>query len=62
MTALSERDVLAALGQVTDPERGGDLVGLGMISGLVIKDGHVVFAIEVAPERGAKAEPLRREA
>ena len=59
MTALSERDVLAALSQVTDPERGGDLVGLGMISGLTIKDGHVLFAIEVAPERGAKAEPLR---
>ena len=62
MTALSERDVLAALSQVTDPERAGDLVGLGMISGLTIKDGHVLFVIEVAPERGAKAEPLRREA
>jgi ATP-binding protein involved in chromosome partitioning len=62
MTALSERDVLAALRQVTDPERGGDLVGLGMISGLTIKDGHVLFTIEVAPERGAKAEPLRLEA
>ena len=59
MTALSERDVLSALRQVTDPERGGDLVGLGMISGLAVKDGHVLFAIEVAPERGAKAEPLR---
>jgi ATP-binding protein involved in chromosome partitioning len=62
MTAPSERDVLAALRQVTDPERGGDLVGLGMISGLTIKDGHVLFAIEVAPERGTKAEPLRLEA
>jgi ATP-binding protein involved in chromosome partitioning len=62
MTALSERDVLAALRQVSDPERGGDLVALGMISGLAVKDGHVVFAIEVAPERGPKAEPLRRDA
>jgi ATP-binding protein involved in chromosome partitioning len=62
MTALSERDVLAALRQVTDPERGGDLVTLGMVSGLAVKDGHVVFAIEVAPERGPKAEPLRRAA
>jgi ATP-binding protein involved in chromosome partitioning len=62
MPAISERDILDALRQVRDPDRGSDLVALGMISGLVLKDGHVAFAIEVAPERGPKLEPLRREA
>jgi ATP-binding protein involved in chromosome partitioning len=60
--AVNEDQVLAALRQVTDPERRADIVGLGMISGLTIKDGHVAFAIEVEPERGSRLEPLRKAA
>jgi ATP-binding protein involved in chromosome partitioning len=62
MAQLSDKDVIAALSKVPDPDRGGDLVSLGMISGLAVKDGHVAFAIEVDPERGPKLEPLRKAA
>ena len=40
----------------------GDIVSLGMISGLVIKGGHVGFMIEIDPGRGKALEPLRQEA
>ncbi|MDE2166493.1 MAG: iron-sulfur cluster carrier protein ApbC [Alphaproteobacteria bacterium] len=53
---------MAALKQVNDPERGQDIVSLGMITGLSIREGHVGFAIEVDRARGPKLEPLRRAA
>ena len=62
MTQVSEQQVLDALRAVVDPERGGDVVALGMISGLVVKDGNVGFAIEVDPQRGPRLEPLRKAA
>jgi ATP-binding protein involved in chromosome partitioning len=57
--AVSEREVLDALRGVADPDKGGDIVSLGMVSGVVIRDGNVAFAIEVEPERGPRLEPLR---
>ena len=62
MTQVSEHQGLDALRAVVDPERGGDVVALGMISGLVVKDGNVGFAIEVDPQRGPRLEPLRKAA
>lgn len=62
MANITEERVLEALGRVRDPERGKDLVSLGMVGGLTIKDGNVGFAVEVAAERGASAEPLRKAA
>ena len=62
MPQLNEAAILDALKAVRDPERGADIVSLGMISGLVLKQGNVGFSIEVAPERGPALEPLRKEA
>src|SRR6185437_5515817 len=58
-TGPTERQVLDALRGVRDGERGGDIVDLGMVSGLAVRDGHVAFAIEVEPARAARLEPLR---
>jgi ATP-binding protein involved in chromosome partitioning len=33
-----------------------------MVSGLVVKDGNVGFAIEVDPRKGAQMGPLRKAA
>ena len=62
MPGVSEQDVLEALKAIADPGRGQDIVDLGMVSGLVVKDGNVGFAIEVDPQRGAEMEPLRKQA
>jgi ATP-binding protein involved in chromosome partitioning len=62
MSGIGEPQVLAALRQVIDPDKGKDIVSLGMISGVQVRDGHVGFAIEVDPERGPRLEPLRKAA
>ena len=59
MHNLTTEDVLAALKLVIDPAKNTDVVSLGMIQGLAVKDGHVSFALEVAPEEGRTKEPLR---
>jgi ATP-binding protein involved in chromosome partitioning len=60
--AVNEQQIRDALRQVADPDRKQDIVSLGMVSGLTLKDGHVAFAIEVEPERGPRLEPLRKAA
>src|SRR5205085_11844081 len=60
--SITENQILDALRAVRDPERGGDIVSLGMVSGVVIRDGNVGVAIEVEPERGPRLEPLRKSA
>lgn len=62
MAEVTEQEILAALSRIQDPDRGGDIVGSGMVKGLTTQDGHVVFAIEVDPQRGSRMEPLRRQA
>jgi len=62
MSEVTEGQVLEALKKVVDPERGGDIVTLGMVTGMRIREGHVGFAVEVDAARGPKMEPLRRAA
>jgi len=62
MTSITEEQVTTALRAIIDPEQHRDIVDLGMVSGLVVRDGNVGFAIEVVPERGAALEPLRKAA
>ncbi|MFZ5836430.1 MAG: iron-sulfur cluster carrier protein ApbC [Pseudomonadota bacterium] len=51
--------ILKALSQIMDPDRGRDIVSLGMVQGLVIKDSEIGFTLEVSPDEGAAREPLR---
>ena len=62
MAEVTRDDVLAALGKIVDPDKGHDIVSLGMISGVQLRDGHVTFAIEVERARAPKLEALRRAA
>lgn len=57
--APTDKIIIRALSGVRDPERGADIVSLGMVSGLEIADGRVLFSIEVDPARGPALEPLR---
>ncbi len=62
MSAPDQAAILDALKGVPGPDGRGDIVALGMISGVVVKEGHVGFAIEIDPKRAAQMEPLRRAA
>ena len=62
MVSISKENILEKLATVKDPELGKDLVSLGMISDIIIKNGNVGFSIEVDPKRGPSLEPLRKEA
>ncbi|MEY4966295.1 MAG: iron-sulfur cluster carrier protein [Pseudomonadota bacterium] len=59
MTVIRD-DVLKALDQVVDPASGRTVVQQDMIQGLVVKDGHVGFVLEVASGRAPQSEPLRK--
>ena len=62
MSEITSEQVLEALKTIKDPDKDKNIVELGMISGLQIKEGHVAFGIEVDADRGPKLEPLRKQA
>ncbi len=62
MDRVTEEQVRDALKGVIEPESGKDVLTLGMVSGIMVKDGNVGFAIEVDPRKGAEMEPLRKAA
>ena len=47
MAHPNEQDVTEALRTIRDPDRGQDIVSLGMVTGVVVKSGNVGFTIEV---------------
>ncbi len=60
MARVSEEEVLEALRRVGDPAREGNVVDLGMITGLAVRDGNVAFSIEIEASRAPEMESLRR--
>lgn len=62
MTALSQDDVRTALCTIIDPVSGKDIITNDMVSGLVIKDRNIGFAIEIDPADADRMEPLRKAA
>lgn len=59
MAQITKDQVLAALAAVEDPAQGQDVVSLGMVSGVVVRDGNVGFALEIDPREASAKEPLR---
>jgi ATP-binding protein involved in chromosome partitioning len=62
MTDLSQDVVRAALCTIVDPVSGKDIIANDMVSGLVIKDRNIGFAIEIDPADADRMEPLRKAA
>ena len=62
MARVTEAAIHEALAGVADPGGAGSLSTLAKVSGLVVKDGNVGFALEVDPARGPQLEGLRKAA
>jgi len=62
MPSATREQVLTALSRVVDPATGRNIVEANLVQGLVLRDGHVGFVLEVSAERGRSAEPLRKAA
>ncbi|OUS12616.1 hypothetical protein A9Q97_05865 [Rhodospirillales bacterium 47_12_T64] len=60
MSRVTEQQILDALATVIEPESKKDIVSLGMVSGLIIKDGNVGFSLEINPAKADAFEPLRK--
>lgn len=60
MSQVNEEKILETLSTVMDGDQ--NIVEKGMVQGLQVQDGHVIFAVVVPPSVGADAEPVRKEA
>ncbi len=56
---LNERKITEALSSVQMPGSDQSLVGVGAVSGIVIKDGNIGFTIEIDPKDKDKADTVR---
>jgi len=59
MASVTEEQILEALRDVAVPGRGGDVVSLGLLSGLVVKDRMVHLSIDTTADAAAQMEPVR---
>jgi len=60
MTNITEDLILQTLKEVEDPSQSKDIVSLGLISNITIKDTNVAVTLEVPIHRGAAMEPIRK--
>ena len=62
MAAVTEVEIRRALSGVIDEAAGRDLVSLGLLQAVTIRDGNVQLVLQVDPAQGAALEPLRQRA
>ncbi|MCS6854361.1 MAG: Mrp/NBP35 family ATP-binding protein [Elioraea sp.] len=62
MATVTEAQVRAALATVRDPATGRDVVSLGWVGGVELREGRVRLTLEVPRERAPGLEPVRRAA
>ena len=60
--SVEKSDVVAALRRVRGPDMDGNIVDLGMVSEIMIKDARVYFSITVPAARAGELEDLRMAA
>lgn len=59
---VSKTQVLEALRRVKGPDLEGNIVELGLVSEVLIKDGRVYFSVTVPASKAEELEPLRQAA
>jgi ATP-binding protein involved in chromosome partitioning len=60
--SVSKEQVLAELSRVKGPDLEGNIVALGLVSEVLIRDNRVYFSITVPASRAEELEPLRQAA
>ena len=60
MTNITEELILKTLSEVKDPSQSKDIVSLGLVSNVNIKDSNVRVTLEVPVHRGSAMEPIRK--
>jgi len=60
MTDITEELILKILSEVKDPSQSKDIVSLGLVSNVNIKDSNVSVTLEVPVHRGSAMEPIRK--
>ena len=59
---ITEEKIYQALASVPMPGNGQNIVSANAVSGLVIKDGHIAFSLEIDPALAGQADQMRRQA
>jgi ATP-binding protein involved in chromosome partitioning len=60
--AVTQADVLEKLKRIKGPDLTGNIVDLGLVSEVLVRDGRVYFSITVPADRAEELEPLRQAA
>ena len=60
--SVSKTQVLDELRRIKGPDLNGNVVDLGLVSEILIKDARVYFSITVPAARAEELEPLRQAA
>src|SRR5262245_25294901 len=60
--SLSKEQILERLRQIKGPDLKGNIVDLGLVSEILLKEGRVSFSITVPPQRASELDPLRQAA
>lgn len=60
MTNITEELILKTLSEVKDPSQSKDIVSLGLVSNINIKDSNVSVTLDVPVHRGSAMEPIRK--
>ncbi len=59
---VTQAHVLEALRRVKGPDLHSNIVDLGLVSDVLLKDGRAYFSITIVPSRAEELEPLRKAA
>lgn len=62
MAGVTKEQVLDVLRGIIHADSGSDIVSAGWVNEVVVREGHVTFAIEVPPQLAPELEPVRRAA
>src|SRR5256885_17048757 len=58
----SKDQIVERLRRVKGPDMQGNIVDLGLVSEILLKDGRISFSVTVPAERAEELEPLRQAA